>query len=174
MDWFAGALLSGLVAFVFSNFDDVIFLCLWFGQTKEVIARAQRASQRLQALPHTAPSTQGEGTVDQPGSRSVSDPGTAAAVIIDDDDALPAVPAPERFSRWHVVAGQILGFSVLIVVSLAGFAAGENTRNIAQHAHAVIIAMADGSSVCVLCLRLLHRPLIHRAVGHRSSTAGPV
>ena len=46
MDWFTGALLSGLVAFVFSNFDDVIFLCLWFGQTKEVLARAQRASQQ--------------------------------------------------------------------------------------------------------------------------------
>ena len=134
MDWFAGALVSGLVAFVFSNFDDVIFLCLWFGQTKEVIAREHRASQRLQALPQSSGSTPA-GVVDPSGSRSPSDDGAVAAVVIDDEDFPPEVPAPERFSHWHVVAGQILGFSVLIVISLIGFAVGEKAHNthIAQH-----------------------------------------
>ena len=106
MDWFTGTLLSALGAFVFSNFDDMILLCIWFGQTREVVGRVKSTS----AAPELA---------DAPPLSS--SPPTS---VQDNDDEPPRPANAAAFSRWHVVSGQVMGFGVLIIVSMIGFAVG--------------------------------------------------
>jgi cadmium resistance protein CadD (predicted permease) len=62
MDWFVSALITGVIAFSATNIDDVVFLTIFFSQTKR---------------------------------------------------------------RWHVVLGQYLGFTALVLVSLVGFFGGQ-------------------------------------------------
>ena len=110
MNWFAGALLSGVVAFVFSNFDDVIFLCMWFGQTTEVKARTHLRDATLPRV---------ERGVDAVAGANPSEEAAAEQFAVPE-----GVDLDDGFSRWHVVAGQVLGFTVLIIISLVGYLAG--------------------------------------------------
>lgn len=97
MDWFTGALLSGIVAFVFSNFDDILFLMMWFGQTVEVKARYKNKNGN-------------DTDINQEDIGFLVDTVTA--------------PDSANFSRRHVVFGQVIGFTILVIVSTIGFLVG--------------------------------------------------